>query len=450
MNDVDTLSNKILFVDDSLLMHEFVKKCFSDGKYAITYAINGDEAYELYSKNDFSMIITDIEMPVMNGLELCKKIKENNNDKYIPVVIMSSIDNTFSIETAFEYGADDYVVKTPDFDMVRKYIDEYFQNMERRIKSKILIVDDDKLIQEIIRHAFIKNGFRADTAKNGKEALALIEQGIPDIVITDVLMPIMDGYQLCEKIRDQTKYDKIEIIITSSRDKPSDLKRFEKFSIRGYFTKPFDVNKLLIMAERVFIDKANDYKKEIEHMLSSIKALVRALEAKDQYTKGHSVRVTEYATLIAKGLNVSQEYLNTIEIAASLHDIGKIGIKDEVLLNPGVLTEEEYNHIKEHPYIGHVILKEIPSLKEVLPLVYLHHERWNGNGYPEGLSGQDIPLGARIIGLADAFDAMTSARPYRDAMSKDMAIEIIKAESGKQFCGMCADVLIELYEKKCI
>ena len=300
-------THSILFVDDSLLSHNFIEQCFEDGKFKIIHAHNGDEALRKYAEYMPDMIITDIEMPGINGLELCKIIKAENVERFIPVIIMSSYDNPISIDTAFEYGADDYIVKSSDKHKFRTFVNDFFANVDRKINNKILIVDDDKMILEIIRHAFLRNGFSVMTASNGKEALEKMEEVIPDIVITDVQMPIIDGFMLCDMIRKKSSLSNVEIIIMSSRDRPYDIRRADDFKIVGYFTKPFDVDKLIILAERTLMEKYHIYKKESEFMLSSIKALVKALEARDTYTNGHSARVTNYVNQIANIMGICEK-----------------------------------------------------------------------------------------------------------------------------------------------
>ena len=181
----------------------------------------------------------------------------------------------------------------------------------------------------------------------------------------------------------------------------------------------------------------------------TVTALIMSLEARDEYTKGHSDRVTEYSVGIARQLQLEEEMIKTIKDAAILHDIGKIGVRDDVLLKPGRLTPEEFSEIKKHPVISGNIVKSISSLREVGTIANQHHERYDGKGYPDGLKDEEIHIGARIMAVADIYDAMTSNRSYRKALDPDYAVKEIKNQAGAQFDPQCVEAFLQyLTEKK--
>ena len=437
----------ILYVDDSPVMHHFVKTTLGDCDYNLITAVDGVDGYEKYCQYLPNIIITDIEMPQMSGLELCRKIKENNEGRFIPVVILSSKSQPIDIDTAFNYGADDYLVKPVSPDNLIEKIKDYFAVLDRKKRNKILVVDDSKVSAEMIAHALIKNSHNVLMASNGEQALELAMREKPEIVITGVEMAGMTGYDLVKIMRETPELKDVSFIMMSSRDRKSDIKKSEKLGVSRYFIKPFDIEKLIIVVEQLLLEKYNIYKKEYEYMLSTIKALVTALEARDEYTKGHTTRVSKYSLMLGRHMGLSIFELDKLEIAANLHDIGKIGVRDDILLKPGKLSDEEYAKIQEHAVIGAEILRPLNSLNDVVPLILFHHERWDGNGYPSMIKGTDIPLGARIIAIADTFDAITSDRPYRKALSEKQAVEIIKQNTGSQFCPRCAGSFIEMAEK---
>ncbi len=437
-------ANKILLVDDDPFMHSVIKGLLKDRNYEIISAYNGQEAYEVYNHFLPSLIITDIEMPCMNGLELCKKIKEHNVGRVIPIIILSSNSNPLDIDTAFNYGADDYLTKPIDSNELHSKIEEYFSSFERNKKDKILVVDDNKLITEIIRHGFLKKGINVLTAKDGWEAYQIVIREHPEVVITDVEMPTMTGYELCEKIMNTPQLQGTYLLMMSGKDKPCDIKKGQKHGVTRYFVKPFDVDKLILTVEQLLLEKYQLYKKEYEFMLASIKSLIFALEARDEYTSGHTDRVCRMSVELARYLDLDSRVINDIEIGANLHDIGKIGIRDAVLLKDGKLTDAEYSMIQEHTIIGAEILRPIKSLENVIPLIMFHHERWDGRGYPTMIRREEIPIGARIIAVADTFDAITSDRPYRKAMTAAQALEIIEQNIGTQFCPTCAKGFIKM------
>jgi putative nucleotidyltransferase with HDIG domain len=190
----------------------------------------------------------------------------------------------------------------------------------------------------------------------------------------------------------------------------------------------------------MYIDMRNIY-------LDTVKSLSQAVEAKDPYTNGHSIRVGEYACKLAGRLGLSQKRVEDLKIAAILHDIGKIGVEESILNKPGRLTEEEYDKIKQHPEIGVKIIKDIDFLKDVSKIILSHHERYDGTGYPEGRKIGDIVLESQILSLADVFDALTSERPYRSAMTVDEAIEIIENGKGSHFDYKLADTFIKMIKE---
>jgi len=448
--DISTEKRTVLYVDDSPVMHHFVKTALADCGFNLIEANDGEEGYEKYCKYLPHIIVTDIEMPKMNGLELCRKIKENNEGRFIPVVILSSKSQPVDIETAFNYGADDYLVKPVSPDNLIEKIKDYFGVLDRKKRNRILVVDDSKVSAEMISHALIKNSHNVILASNGEVAYEMALKEKPEIVITDVEMPGMNGYDLVKRLREVPELKDISVIMMSSRDRKSDIKKSEKLGVARYFIKPFDIEKLVIVVEQLLLEKYNIYKKEYEYMLSTIKALVTALEARDEYTKGHTFRVSKYSLMLGREMGLTSFELDKLEIAANLHDIGKIGVRDDILLKPGKLSDDEYAKIQEHAVIGAEILRPLNSLNDVVPLILFHHERWDGNGYPTMISGMDIPLGARIIAIADTFDAITSDRPYRKALSEIKALEIIKENTGAQFCPKCAEAFLEMASKRSI
>ena len=189
------------------------------------------------------------------------------------------------------------------------------------------------------------------------------------------------------------------------------------------------------------------YKKFLNTKIESMGALLKALEEKDPYTAGHGERVSKYATLVAERLGIDGKLLEDLRMAAWLHDIGKIGIRDKVLNKPGKLSLDEFEEIKSHPVKGAEILSEVPSFRKMVPWVKYHHEHWDGSGYPEGLKGKQIPLEARIIGVVDVYDALTTQRAYRKAFSPEMALQIMKNESGKSFDPVVLAAFLDVIDK---
>jgi len=436
---------EILFVDAGKTLLHVVQAALSPSGFRVVAAHDAEEALALCRERPFELVLTSVQLPGRSGLELCRQLKEDNPGNYFPIIILSSSDNPLDVDTAFNFGADDYLLKSFTPDMLAAKVSDHLDVVERKRHNKILVVDDSKLIRELLRHSFIKSGHCVLTAETGRQALEIALAERPDVVVTDIEMPEMDGYTLCEQLREQPELRNTLVVIMSARDRPSDIKRGERLGVSRYFVKPFDVEKMQLVVEQLLAESYRHIKKEYEHVLASMSALITALEARDEYTKGHTARVSCMAMRLGRAMGLDEPKLRELEIAANLHDIGKIGVRDAVLLKPGRLTTEEYAKIQEHAVIGAEILRPIVSLAPVLPLILLHHERWDGHGYPTAIMGEDIPLGARIIAIADAFDAMTTDRPYRRGMELQKALGIIREEAGRQFCPACAGAFLQMF-----
>jgi putative nucleotidyltransferase with HDIG domain len=323
------------------------------------------------------------------------------------------------------------------------------------MEERILVVDDEDVICNILARRLGREGYFCTTANNGKEALSHFYKEKFSLIISDMKMPEMTGIELLQKVKAidpkmrvimVTAYPEIDLAVNAMRlgaydfiIKPADLdlivmsvkkalesKRLEE-EIEAYH------NRLEEMVEERTAKLQQAYRFLKKSHLDSVKVLAEAIDAKDPYTRGHSDRVKRMSLAIAKKMDFSEERLETLEYGALLHDIGKIGIKDEVLQKQGPLSNQEYQYIREHPMIGVKIVEGVEFFRDKIPMIRNHHEHYDGTGYPDGLAGEAIPLEARIINLPDAFDAMTSARPHRGVMPLQDVLGEIEKWKGKQF-----------------
>lgn len=217
---------------------------------------------------------------------------------------------------------------------------------------------------------------------------------------------------------------------------------------QGFSFEDVELLGVLSTTGALAIQKARLYQDLSDLFISAVRSIADTIEAKDPYTRGHCERMQGFALLIAKELNLSEEEKRNVELAALLHDVGKIGVPEKILLKEGKLDEEEWKVMKKHPLIGVEILREIKQLREVIPGVQYHHERYDGKGYPEGLSGEGIPLIARIIAIADSYDAMTSDRPYRKGLTQEVADNELVRLKGLQFCSRCVEAFLRGQQSK--
>ena len=429
----------ILIVDESTIFRNVIKHVLEPLKLSFSEAKEGQIAFELISSQKFDLIITGIELPIINGLELCKKIKNNSETKSIPVIIVSSFDSSPDIEKGFLAGASIYISKTEIqyelLNTVKSLLSQaFFHN-----RHSVLIVDDSPSIVSLLEDGLSKSGFKVLTAGNGEEAKIVLENFTIDLIISDIEMPKCNGFELCNFVRNESNYSGIPFMAMSSlNDKRVLLKIIQRGAV-AFIVKPFNVEHLIIQIDRILSDQFKILiaeKNRLEHdksmMIASISSLISALEARDAYTKGHSENVARLASGLAEYMGYEKKDIELILIGGKLHDIGKIGIRDDILLKKGQLTEEEYDIIKEHTIIGANILKPIESLSDIIPIVLYHHERIDGKGYPHQLKGNEIPDWACITAIADVYDALTSDRIYRKAFSKEDAIQKIKTMSGSQ------------------
>ncbi len=333
-------------------------------------------------------------------------------------------------------------------------------------KASILVVDDEDFIREIICRKLSGSGFECDSARSAEDALARIAQNDYDCVLSDIHMPGMSGVDLLRQIKLQSQ-DLAVILITGAPDIDAALEAM-RLGAYDHLSKPLNLAALEMTVDRALekkrlVEENREYQRNLESMVQertkqlstanedlqrlftgSIKALAQALEAKDEYTQGHSARVAEESVNIARYLSLSDTEIQRMWLAGYLHDIGKIGIKEAVLNKPGKLNEEEWHLIQQHPVVAGRILGPIPELSDIIDIIVHHHERYDGSGYPDGLEGNAIPLGARILAVADTYDALTSRRPYRDSLTLEEAHRILEEAAGTYLDPVIARAFLNL------
>ncbi len=328
-------------------------------------------------------------------------------------------------------------------------LSEILQLNQRNEKHTILIVDDEVNNLQLLRRT-LRHDYNILTASNGKEALEIVEGKGDEIalIVSDQKMPEMEGTEFLKRVAGEYP-DIVKILLTGHLDVDAIVDSINDCHLYQYIVKPFDPEELKMTIDSGIkkFDLVNNktviLKDLRELFYKTIKLIASALDAKDPYTHGHSLRVTMYSLILAKSLNLDDTTLEEIETAGLLHDIGKIGIPQKILCKPDKLTDEEYELMKSHPARAEKMLMGIKKLTVVSNWLRCHHERWDGKGYPYGLKGEEIPISGRIIALADTYDAMTSTRSYRKALDHEVAIEEIKRCAGTQFDPVLADLFVK-------
>ncbi len=331
--------------------------------------------------------------------------------------------------------------------------------------KRVLVVDDQEDTRLILRRVLANLGYDVELARDGLEALAKLELDV-DLVLLDAEMPGMDGFEVAQRIRHDPRLIDLPIIMVTGLDAKEDRLRAVEAGVNDFISKPFEINELRLRSqwllklkeasdllkrhqadlERTVEKRTAALRRALEEMataqrrthdahLDTIRRLVIAAEYKDRDTAAHIERIGQFSEVIARALKLSPGEIETVRHAAPMHDVGKIGIPDAILLKPGTLTADEWEIMRQHTVMGGRILHGSPSevLRAGEQIALSHHEKWDGTGYPNGLRGEGIPLGGRICAVADVFDALTSNRHYRDALPNESVYDMIETQAERHF-----------------
>lgn len=293
----------------------------------------------------------------------------------------------------------------------------------------ILAVDDDTTNLIVIEKMLKPHGCIVEKAGGGEEAIDKVWKKLPDVILLDVMMPGMDGFEVCRKLKASQSTRLVPIVIVTALQEREDRIKGIQAGCDDFISKPIDRLELIARVHALGqVKRLND---DLDHAESVVLALARAVEAKDTTTGDHCDRLIRLSQSFGKFLKLDEKAIKTLERASILHDVGKIGIPDSILLKPGKLTEDEWEVMRTHPVVGEEICHPLKSLSDVLPVIRHHHEKWNGLGYPDGLVGDSIPYLARIFQILDAFDAMSTERPYKSAFDLGQTVRTLKEETQK-------------------
>jgi putative nucleotidyltransferase with HDIG domain len=476
---------KILVVDDEEMIRDLCFHILTAEGYQVTTAPNGVAAFEELSRNDVDMLVTDIKMPGMDGLELFERVKQLNRD-----IVTIFITGHGTLDTAIESlmrGVDGFVLKPFTQEELlgaveRAITRSRLQKENIRLKALIPLFEISKLLVTEIDPA---NLFKIITEVLVQEfsvdrvSLMLVDEASGDLLIraSHGLPPDMamkSRRKIGEGVAGLVLKNKKPLIITAGRHPDPDVmavinvenmpvssmsaplvgknKVFGVLNVSKFSGAPFsasDLQVVLILSSQVVtaMENAALYEDLRENYFRTVQALVAAVEAKDPYTRWHSTNVAKYAVAISRELGMSPTQLEEMHIAAILHDVGKIGISELIISKTDRLSREEFNIMKEHPTHGIRILEPIGFSPSIINAIYQHHERYDGHGYPRGLSGEEITLSARVLNVADTIDAMVSERPYRGTISGQEVLLELERESGRQFDPKVAEAARRLIVK---
>jgi putative two-component system response regulator len=311
-----------------------------------------------------------------------------------------------------------------------------------RVEQVVLVVDDHPLNLELIEGCLADVDCRVITATDGVEALELFRTQHPDLLLLDVMMPRMDGYEVCQRIKESPEGKLLPVVMVTALGQIADRVRGLEVGADDFIVKPIERVELVARVRSLL--RVKQLYDRLDDAQRTIFALARAVEAKDSLTEAHTERVGINARRLGSAVGLPEETLDDLLWGGVIHDIGKIGVPDSILLKPGPLTPDEFGVMKLHVFTGEEIARPLRSARDLLPIIRHHHERIDGAGYPDGLAGDKIPLPARIVAICDAFDALLSDRPYRKGLTYRAALETLSAGAGTQWDAELVRVFLTL------
>ncbi|MBD3391202.1 MAG: response regulator [Chitinivibrionales bacterium] len=481
MSEVQSRECKVLVVDDEKSICDLLCQYLRKQGYNVFRAASGEEAVRIVEVNGIDLVLSDIKMPGMTGVDLLKWIKEY--DRFLPVIITTGFPTLDTAIEALKLGAFDYLTKPFHLEEIGEKVRRALINRqleeENILFSKLVslhevtkVLSSTHIVPDLNKRLL---DFSVKLARADGGALMFFDSF--SRLYTSETFPAdhdpafwkQEFYTACSQWA--AGHEEPLALESGSELSPPGLPKLPEH-IQSYIVFPLrtpkrtlgvlnlirvegsvsfsniDLEIINVLASQasISIENARLYHSIRDNYLKTVRGFALAVEAKDQYTHGHSEKVMEFTVVLAEKLGLSAQEIDQIKYAGLLHDIGKIGVSENILNKPGRLTDDEFAEIKKHPDLGARIISDVPFLKSLVPLIRHHHEFFDGSGYPDRIAHDEIPYGARILCVADSFEAMTSNRPYRKAMPRDMASEILTKEKGRQFDPHVVDAFLELLQ----
>ena len=449
---------RILIVEDNPMNMELATLLIEKAGHSVIQAKDAQSGLRISRTELPDLILMDVQLPGMSGLEATVLLKASPATKSIPIIALTALAMSGDEELCLAAGCDDYISKPLRYKVLWAAVEKHViqpQSLNRKIDMnnrprKVLIVDDEHFNRELLKVMLEYEGYIIQTVNGGEEALKSVEQDPPDLILLDIMMPGLNGNIVAERLKLNPETMYIPIIMVTSIDEHAAKLTALKVGADDFLTKPIDRAELILRVRNMlrlkdYSDLLTEYNNKLEDKVKertvklenaykeTIITMVSAAEFKDEETGAHVRRIAHYSYLLGRLLGLSKKVNKALFYASPMHDIGKIGISDAILFKTTPFTPQERETMNTHSAIGAKILQkgDSPFIKMGAEIALNHHERWDGTGYPNGLSGEDIPLSARIMALCDVYDALRSKRPYKPAFSHEKAVKIIIEGDGR-------------------
>jgi putative nucleotidyltransferase with HDIG domain len=473
LNAPSTTTPRLLVVEDDPLVRTVCVRLLKMRQYEVDQVDNGLRALERLGEVEYDIVLTDLSMPLLNGLGLLRQIKERYPDT--SVIMITAFGSIDTAKQALKLGAFDYLTKPLELDDLERTVQNCLEVRElRRLRHERETLSEMVALMELSRtisarldvttqiHDFI--GQLRNRFKPASVALSLLDPNEHKLTLMDhkgIASAIEIGRDVAltklssedsvvrahaELVKHHEAGNQIVHVLRVQERPVGVLQMTWGENMAGLNDQDLQLFEVFTSSMAVALENGRLYSKLKHQNLQTIAALAAAIDARDTYTRGHSEQVTKYAVRMAEVMKQTETWVERLRYGALLHDVGKIGVPDSILLKPGQLTPEEFEKMKQHPVTGARIVETV--LDDVRDIIRHHHERYDGKGYPDGLSGEDIPLESRVIAVADAFDAMTSDRAYRKGMSVEQAVKILRGGRNEQWQGDIVDVLTDLIDNE--
>jgi len=427
---VSDMERKVLVVEDDVESLRLYSNMLKRGGYAPLTASTGWEGIDLAVKEHPGLILLDLRLPDITGLTVLETLHAALSTKSIPIIVVSAISKDDDVIKAMQIGAFDYVVKPIAYEDMMRRVELVFASHDREGEAEqapVLVIEDNAVDGAAMVEQLTGWGYQATWVKTGREGIEQASTGDFDVILIDGLLPDVNGFEAVKEIRASERLGTTPIVMLTVLSGLVDKLKGYESGIDVFLTKPVSWEELRVRM-RSLTNLRGMVKQRFE-LSEVIGVITNAIELTESTEPRHNQKVASISVMLGKRLGVRGHGLWVLELAGSLHDVGKLLIPREILSKPGKLTPDEWTEMKRHSEFGEQIIKPVHGFDEVAEIVRHHHERMDGSGYPDGLKGDEVSLFVRIVGVADSYEALTSDRAYRRAFVRDTALKILREET---------------------